>query len=71
MLPRFSCHSLRHTFATRLCESGVNIKVIQDVLGHADFNTTMNVYTEATKDLKQREFKEFDRYLNDSGDEKE
>ncbi|EXM40472.1 integrase [Ruminococcus albus SY3] len=71
LLPRFSCHSLRHTFATRLCESGVNIKVIQDVLGHADFNTTMNVYAEATKDLKQREFKEFDRYLNDSGDEKE
>ena len=26
----FSCHSLRHTFATRLCESGTNIKVIQD-----------------------------------------
>lgn len=70
LLPRFSCHSLRHTFATRLCESGVNIKVIQDVLGHADFNTTMNVYTEDTKDLKQREFQEFDRYINDSGDEK-
>ena len=71
LLPRFSCHSLRHTFATRLCESGVNIKVIQDVLGHADFNTTMNVYTDATKDLKQREFKEFDRYLSDNSDEKE
>ena len=71
LLPRFSCHSLRHTFATRLCESGVNIKVIQDVLGHADFNTTMNVYTDATKDLKQREFKEFDRFLNDGGNEEE
>ena len=71
LLPRFSCHSLRHTFATRLCESGVNIKVIQDVLGHADFNTTMNVYTDATKDLKQREFKEFDRFLNDCGNEEE
>ena len=31
----------------------------------------MNVYTDATKDLKQREFKEFDRYLNDNSDEKE
>ena len=71
LLPRFSCHSLRHTFATRLCESGVNIKVIQDVLGHADFNTTMNVYTDATKDLKQREFKEFDRFLNNGGNEEE
>ena len=71
LLPRFSCHSLRHTFAARLCESGVNIKVIQDVLGHADFNTTMNVYTDATKDLKQREFKEFDRFLNNGGNEEE
>ena len=34
LLPRFSCHILRHTFTTRLCEAGVNIKVIQDILGH-------------------------------------
>ena len=56
LLPPFSCHSLRHTFSTRLCENGVNIKVIQDVLGHSDFTTTMDVYTDATKELKQREF---------------
>ena len=49
-------HSLRHTFATRLCESGVNIKVIQETLGHKDISTTMDVYAEATKDLKRREF---------------
>ena len=28
LLPKFSCHTLRHTFTTRLCESGINIKVI-------------------------------------------
>ncbi|MCR4892637.1 MAG: site-specific integrase [Lachnospiraceae bacterium] len=56
LLPRFSCHNLRHTFATRLCESGVNIKVIQETLGHKDISTTMDVYAEATKDLKRREF---------------
>ncbi|MGN0594576.1 MAG: tyrosine-type recombinase/integrase [Hominimerdicola sp.] len=64
LLPRFSCHALRHTFATRLCEAGVNIKVIQDVLGHADFDTTMNIYTEATKDLKHKEFKSLEEFLN-------
>lgn len=63
LLPRFSCHALRHTFATRLCEAGVNIKVIQDVLGHSDFGTTMNVYTEATKDLKQKEFKSLEEFI--------
>ena len=56
LLPPFSCHSLRHTFATRLCESGINIKALQDTLGHKDIETTMNVYAEATKDLKKKEF---------------
>ena len=57
LLPPFSCHSLRHTFSTRLCEEGVNVKVIQEVLGHSDFSTTMDIYTDVTKELKQREFK--------------
>lgn len=56
LLPRFSCHSLRHTFTTRLVESGINIKVVQDVLGHKDVKTTLNIYTDATQELKQREF---------------
>ena len=55
LLPRFSCHNLRHTFATRLCEADVNIKVIQELLGHSDFSTTMDIYTDVTKDLKERE----------------
>lgn len=56
LLPSFSCHSLRHTFTTRLVEAGVNIKVVQETLGHADFGTTMDIYTDVTKELKQREF---------------
>lgn len=72
LLPRFSCHILRHTFATRLCEAGVNMKVIQDVLGHADIGTTMNIYADATEDLKSREFKSFSDYLNqENGQEKD
>lgn len=56
LLPPFSCHTFRHTFATRMCEKGVNIKVIQDVLGHADVSTTLNIYADATKELKKSEF---------------
>lgn len=63
LLPKFSCHSLRHTCATRLCEAGVNMKVIQDFLGHADISTTMNIYTDATKDFKALEIDRFDEYL--------
>jgi integrase len=60
LLPHFSCHSLRHTFTTRMCEAGVNIKVIQDALGHADVSTTLNIYADATKDLKVSEFQNFE-----------
>ena len=63
LLPKFSCHSLRHTFTTRLCESGVNVKVIQDVLGHADISTTMNIYADVTKELKQKEFNVLEDYF--------
>lgn len=47
MIPRFSCHIFRHTFASRFCENETNIKVIQEVMGHADVSTTMNIYAEA------------------------
>jgi integrase len=63
-LPRFSNHSLRHTFTTRMCEAGVNIKAMQDILGHADAETTMDIYAEATKDLKKAELINFEAYFN-------
>lgn len=60
LLPPFSCHSLRHTFTTRLCEEGVNIKVIQDILGHKDISTTLDIYADVTKDLKRKEIVTFE-----------
>jgi integrase len=38
-------HSIRHTYATKLYEAGVGIKSAQSLLGHADAQTTLNVYT--------------------------
>lgn len=54
VIPHFSVHNLRHTFCTRFCENETNIKVIQEIMGHSDISTTMNVYAEAT-DSKKKE----------------
>lgn len=53
LLPHFTVHNLRHTFCTRFCENETNLKVIQEIMGHADITTTMEVYNEATKEAKK------------------
>ena len=56
ILPNFSCHHLRHTFCTRLCENETNLKVIQSIMGHRNIETTMDIYAEATEEKKQESF---------------
>ena len=55
LIPNFSCHNLRHTFATRLCEADMNLKVIQNVMGHKEIKTTLEIYTHVTEEKKRQE----------------
>jgi len=56
LLPHFTAHNIRHTFCTRFCENEMNIKVIQEIMGHANISTTMNIYNEATMKKKKESF---------------
>lgn len=47
-------HALRHTFATRAVESGVDIKTLSELLGHADVSTTLNRYAHSLDEQKRK-----------------
>lgn len=47
-------HALRHTFATRALEAGMDIKVLSSILGHAQASTTLNLYAHALPDHKKQ-----------------
>ena len=50
---RVGCHTLRHSYATHLLENGMNIRMVQELMGHADVKTT-EIYTHVmNKDLDQ------------------
>ena len=67
----FSSHSLRHTFATRCIESGVNAVVLQRLLGHTDISITLNTYTSVFNLFKDNELeKVLELYKNNGFTEK-
>ncbi len=60
----FDYHSLRHTHTTKLVEAGVNIKAIQQRMGHKNISTTLNTYAHATATMEQEAAELFERAVN-------
>lgn len=50
---RFNFHRLRHTFATRCIEAGVDAKTTSELLGHANVNITLNLYVHPNAEAKR------------------
>ena len=57
------CHMLRKTFCTNLARAGVDLKSAMDLMGHSDVETTLGIYTKATKDMKQNAMVSVDEYM--------
>ena len=64
IIPHFSAHHLRHTFCSRLCENETNVKVIQEIMGHANIETTLDIYTEINYSKKQESLEELSKKID-------
>lgn len=64
MIPHFSAHHLRHTFCSRLCESEMNVKVIQQIMGHKNIETTLDVYTEVCFEKQQQSMEDLSKKID-------
>lgn len=51
-LPTINPHQLRHSYATRAITAGVNPRIVQELLGHSNINTTMSIYAEVEEKAK-------------------
>ena len=60
-IEKFCMHALRHTYATRAIESGMQPKVLQKLLGHASIKTTMDRYVHVTNDSMSKAVLQFEK----------
>ncbi|MBP2100478.1 integrase [Enterococcus rivorum] len=63
-LPKITVHGFRHTLASLLFKSGVSPKTAQELLGHKNLETTMNIYTHVTDNDMDDAHNQFAKYAN-------
>ena len=55
-------HALRHTFATRCMEAGMDINTLSEILGHTNASITMNIYIHSTIEHKRNQIEKMSEY---------
>lgn len=61
-LPKLPIHSLRHTYAVLALEAGMDVKFIQEQLGHGSSQITLDVYSHVSKKLEAKNIDRFEEY---------
>ena len=61
-LPALNYHALRHTFATRCIEAGVDAKSLSEILGHANVSITLNTYVHSSMEMKRNQLEKIVNY---------
>ena len=62
-LEQMGVHALRHTFATRAIESGMDIRTLSEILGHAKVALTLQLYAHSSMETKQKAMWQMDAFL--------
>ena len=63
-MPKVTPHALRHTFCSRCFEKGITPKVVQQLMGHAHYSTTIDIYTHISEEMMGNELEKFKVAMN-------
>lgn len=63
-IDKINFHALRHSFATRCIELGMDYKTLSEILGHANVSTTMNLYVHSSLTQKKKQMNKLNNLVN-------